>query len=117
MSYDRKFISDVFNTIEKYETRLKHYPEFVKNWFDEIKSYCEMVLHASSNETEFNYEISVDGEIVSDMICQYRYDEEFAKKALNIKLCQLVDARDIVIRNLRDQNHQSLHLQDHLLLP
>lgn len=102
--YDRGFILEVLHTIEAYHRRIIRYPEFVRDWYTEIQRFCEMTLN--QNEQYEIYENTAEGEILSCMIWQYRFDELFERLALNKRLCMLADQRDSVIQNHQDQNHQ-----------
>ena len=104
--YDMMFLKEVLQTIEEFYQSLEHCSEFVRNWYHEIRSYCEMTLRLNENAVfDDEYLNTPCGEIVSAMIWQYRFDEEFEGLPLATRLCELADQRDSVIQNHQDQNH------------
>lgn len=108
--YDMLFIKEVLQIIEEYTPRLHYYTEFVREWYNEIRVYCEMTVRLNQNiTTDDDYSNTPYGEMVSLMIWQYRFDEEFDGLPLTIRLCELADQRDTVIRNHQDQDHRIHH--------
>lgn len=103
--YDMMFVKEVLQTIEEFTPRLCYYSEFVRDWYNEIRVYCEKMVRLNQNATFVEYMDTLFGETVSSMIWQYRFDEEFEELPINIKLCELADQRDSVIRNHQDRNH------------
>ena len=103
--YDMMFIKEVLQTIEEFTPSLQHCVEFVREWYNEIRAYCEMVMDRFNQNIFDEYMNTPFGEMVSSMIWQYRFDEEFESLSLTIKLCELADQRDSVIQNHQDQNH------------
>lgn len=103
--YDKEYILEVLHTIEEYQQRMMRYPEFVREWFNEIFRFCQMSLN--QNEPHEMYENTAEGEILTCMIWQYRFDDLFERRGLNKRLCMLADQRDSVIQNHQDQNHQN----------
>lgn len=99
------FIKEVLQTLEEFTPRLNYYTEFVREWYNEIRAYCEMTIRLNQNTIIDEYMNTPFGEMVSLMIWQYRFDEEFEGLPLTIKLCELADQRDSVIQNHQDQNH------------
>ena len=103
--YDMIFIKEVLQTIEEFTPSLRYYTEFVREWYNEIRAYCEMIVRLNQNTTIDDYMNTPFGEMVSLMIWQYRFDEEFEGLPITIKLCELTDQRDSVIGNHQDHNH------------
>jgi hypothetical protein len=108
--YDMMFLKEVLQTIEEFTPSLQHYTEFVRDWYNEIRSYCEMTLRLNHDEVMDDYLNTPYGEMVSSMIYQYRFDREFTGLPITNRLCELADQRDSVIhsviQNHQDQNHR-----------
>lgn len=104
--YDFMFMKEVLQTIEEFTPSLQHYTEFVRDWYNEIRSYCEMTLRLNQNAVIDDYMDTPCGDMVSSMIWQYRFDPEFTGLPITNRLCELADQRDSVIQNHRDQNHR-----------
>ena len=116
MSYDGRFLNNVLHLIEEYNSEIDNYSEFVKNWIEMIRGYCILMQNLHTNETNNIYENTDEGETLSNMIGQYRYDQEFATNLLMMRLCELADQRDDIIHNHQnhlDQNHQHHHQHHH----
>ena len=97
------FIKEVLQIIEEYTPRLRYYTDFVRDWYNEIRVYCEMMVRLNQNITiDDEYSNTLYGERVSLMIWQYRFDAEFTGLPLTIRLCELADQRDSVIQNYQD---------------
>lgn len=99
------FMKEVLQTIEEFTPSLQHYTEFVRDWYNEIRSYCEMTLRLNQNAVIDDYMDTPCGDMVSSMIWQYRFDPEFTGLPITNRLCELADQRDSVIQNHRVQNH------------
>lgn len=104
MSYDQSFLYNVLQVFEDYKEAEEVLPDFVKEWYRKIASYCRTELDVffrplsdqELNENEF-YD-TLPGDMVSCMIWQYRFDQLFQNDITN-KLGELCDQREDVMRN------------------
>ena len=101
MSIDKTFIENVFKTLEEYEALIPSLPRFTKEWYNDMKAYCLMELRVYYNHlpSECNdYLNTLPGEMVSNMIWQFNFDEDF-NNPIQQTLVDLANQRDMVIQN------------------
>lgn len=101
MSIDKTFVTAVLKVIEEYEALLPSLPPFVAEWYNEIKTYCLIELRVYYNHLPpgcDEYKNTLPGEMVSIMIWQYNFDEDFNNPIQHI-LVDLAKQRDMVIQN------------------
>ena len=96
MEYNNNlFITEVYDLLLKNKKTIENYSdEFVRNWFNEIKTTCRDAL------THPIYPIDSYGEIVSDMIWQYSFDEAFEKKSVTKELRKLAEKHDAIFPDM-----------------
>lgn len=101
MSIDKTFIENVFKVIEEHEALLPSLPPYTMEWYSDIKTYCLMELRVYFNQLPpdcNDYLNTFPGEMVSDMIWQYNFDEDF-NNPIQHTLVDLANQRDMVIQN------------------
>lgn len=116
--YDKDFTQNIIQTINEHIHELDHCPDHVKDWFNEIKHYCELSLDLFFNDipqdTPF-YANTPVGETLSAMTFQYRFDDDF-----NIPLTRILFdiglERDVIIQNHLPQTPFPHHHHNHLYL-
>lgn len=115
--YDFLFVKEVLHTIEEFLQHINQFNDFARSWIQEIYNFCQLssdqnVFYEIEGRNLSYYANTSSGEILSYMIYQYRFDEDF-NEAKNVmeRLYNLADQRDIIIRNhqLRSFHHHQQH--------
>lgn len=105
MSYDRSFIQNVLDLLDQHHGELQTFPESFQGWYTYIHDACETFLERFTNRPHWReYKNTMEGEVVSLWIHQYRYDEDFQSELMD-RLWELAEQRDDVISKHNPHPH------------